>query len=111
METSDYGFSAAGLPLMMVAAQPSLVAIKGSVRTETVQGKLLPKITAKVIPVINGKLQSALGIVSPFTEEFIGTGVDISLHSSIPVEVDPGKPYLQLQRGWRSARKYQLRCQ
>merc|ERR1712042_391030 len=72
METTDYGFSAAGLPLMMLSSAPTLVAIKGSVRTESVSPReLLPKITAKVIPVINGKLQSAFGVVSPFTAELI----------------------------------------
>jgi len=89
METTDYGFSAAGLPLMMLSSAPTLVAIKGSVRTESVSPReLLPKITAKVIPVINGKLQSAFGVVSPFTAELIATGVEMSLHSSIPVEVE-----------------------
>jgi len=87
-ETTDYGMSATGLPLIMITSSPNLFAIRGSVQTESVEGKLLPKITAKVIPVVNGKLQSTIGVIFPVTEELIGTGVEMSLHSSAPVEIE-----------------------
>jgi len=88
VETTDYGFTCIGLPIIERSSTPALIAVRGSIKTESIQGKLLPKITAKVIPMINGKLQGAYGIVSPFTQEVIGTGIDISLRTSIPVEVE-----------------------
>jgi len=87
-ETTDFGFTSTGLPLMGVTSGPSLVAVKGSIKTESIQGALLPKITAKVIPMVNVKLQSVYGVMLPFTQELIGGAVDMSLHSSIPVEVE-----------------------
>merc|ERR1712029_363496 len=38
--------------------------------------------------VVNGKIQTHFGIVSPFTKEMIGAGVEMSIHSSMPVEVE-----------------------
>merc|ERR1712198_372947 len=37
---------------------------------------------------LNGKLQTIYGVITPFTKELIGSGVDMSLHSSIPVEIE-----------------------
>jgi len=87
-ETTDVGFSSTGFPILGVTASPSLIALKGSIKTESIEGRLLPKITAKVIPMVNVKLQSVYGVVLPFTQEIIGGGVDMSLHSSIPVEME-----------------------
>merc|ERR1712198_681625 len=45
-------------------------------------------VSAKFVPVYNGKVQTHCGVISPFTKEFIGTGVEASIHSSLPVEIE-----------------------
>jgi len=87
-ETTDIGFTCTGLPYLGVTSGPSVLAVRGSITTELIQGRLLPKITVKVIPVVNIKIQSVYGTMLPFTQELIGGGVDMSLHSSIPVEIE-----------------------
>jgi len=91
-ESSNLGMTETGMPVGHTVSVPIVYAIKGFVRSEPVEGKMMPKITAKIIPVFNAKMQSAVGIISPFTEEFIGTGVEMSIHSSIPVEAHASWP-------------------
>merc|ERR1719513_3297 len=52
------------------------------------EGNMIPSISAKVVPVLNGKVQTTFGVITPFTKELIGSGVDMSIHSSIPVEIE-----------------------
>jgi len=56
------------------------------VRVSPKSGKFL----GKVVPVVNGKMQTHFGIISPFSKEkeMIGAGVEMSVHSSIPIEVE-----------------------
>merc|ERR1719423_175859 len=63
-------------------------------------GNVLPKVSAKFVPVYNGKVQTHCGVISPLTKEFIGTGVEASLHSSLPVEIE-GKVTKGLMNPWR----------
>merc|ERR1712029_793634 len=58
--------------------------VKGSVAVAPKEGKVL----GKVVPVVNGKIQTHFGIISPFTKEMIGAGVEMSVHSSLPVEIE-----------------------
>ena len=88
VEANNFGVTETGLPIVTNAVLPYMYAIKGSIRTEPIEGQVIPKITAKIIPVFNAKLQSVIGVISPFTKELIGTGVEMSIHSSVPVEVD-----------------------
>merc|ERR1712121_482440 len=77
-----------GFPVMAISTLPIVYAVKGSVKVSGIEGNMTPVINAKVVPVLNGKLQTIYGVVTPFTKELIGSGVDVSIHSSIPVEVE-----------------------
>merc|ERR1712111_235379 len=74
----------AGFPILATSTMPIIYSVKGSLKVSPVEGKAL----GKVVPVVNGKIQTHFGIVSPFTKEMIGAGVEMSIHSSMPVEVE-----------------------
>merc|ERR1719290_397573 len=74
----------AGFPILATTTMPIIYSVKGSVVVAPKEGKVL----GKVVPVVNGKIQTHFGIVSPFTKEMIGAGVEMSVHSSIPVEIE-----------------------
>merc|ERR1719495_2861012 len=77
-----------GFPVMATSTMPHVLSLKGSLTTSPMAGNVLPKVSAKFIPVYNGKVQTHCGVISPLTKEFIGTGVEASLHSSLPVEIE-----------------------
>merc|ERR1719495_969808 len=60
----------------------------GSLKMSKIMGNQTPSVTAKVMPVVSGKMNVINGVVSPFTGEIIGSGVDMSLHAATPVEVE-----------------------
>merc|ERR1712111_123519 len=74
----------AGFPILATTTMPIIYSVKGSVVVSPREGKVL----GKVVPVVNGKIQTHFGIISPFTKEMIGAGVEMSVHSSIPVEIE-----------------------
>merc|ERR1712029_668385 len=74
----------AGFPILATTTMPIVYSVKGSVVVAPKEGKVL----GKVVPVVNGKIQTHFGIISPFTKEMIGAGVEMSVHSSIPVEIE-----------------------
>merc|ERR1712111_208843 len=74
----------AGFPILATTTMPIIYSVKGSVVVAPKEGKIL----GKVVPVVNGKIQTHFGIISPFTKEMIGAGVEMSVHSSIPVEIE-----------------------
>merc|ERR1719228_3051789 len=63
VETTLMTVSSVGFPLVSSIQTPVVIALKGSVVTEAAEGKLLPKIITKFIPVFHGKLQSVLAVV------------------------------------------------
>merc|ERR1712168_1681468 len=73
----------AGFPIL-ATTMPIIYSVKGSVVVAPREGKVL----GKVVPVINDKIQTHFGIISPFTKEMIGAGVEMSVHSSLPVEIE-----------------------
>merc|ERR1719347_607117 len=77
-----------GFPMLATATLPIVYSVKGSVKVSPMEGKMVPRVLAKVVPVLNGKLQTHYGIISPFTKEFVGTGVEMSVHASLPVEIE-----------------------
>merc|ERR1719347_1275204 len=87
-EQTNMHVTETGFPVMAISTLPIVYAVKGSVKVSGIEGNRTPVISAKVVPVLNGKLQTIYGVVTPFTKELIGSGVDMSLHSSIPVEVE-----------------------
>merc|ERR1712029_202907 len=74
----------AGFPISATTTMPIIYSVKGSVVVAPREGKVL----GKVVPVANGKIQTHFGIISPFTKEMIGAGIEMSVHSSIPVEIE-----------------------
>merc|ERR1712111_225785 len=68
----------------MGTTMPIIYSVKGSVVVKPTWGKVL----GKVVPVVNGKIQTHFGIISPFTKDMIGAGVEMSVHSSLPVEIE-----------------------
>merc|ERR1719309_1816232 len=95
-EYSSFVMSEAGFPIVASFHSPIVFAVTGSIKAEypsvtpkpVSNARIYPSITAKITPVIKGKMQSVQGIVSPFTNELIATGVDVSLHSFMPLEVE-----------------------
>merc|ERR1719392_79036 len=77
-----------GFPILATSTLPIIYSVKGSVKVSPMEGKLVPHVLGKVVPVLNGKLQTHYGIICPFTREFVGTGVEMSLHASLPVEIE-----------------------
>ena len=75
-----YGTTEAGFPVMAEIDIPSTLAAKASLKLDE------RKIEASLTPVWNVKIQSNYGIISPFTEEVIATGVTMAIHTSAPVE-------------------------
>merc|ERR1719259_758086 len=74
-EQTNMHVTETGFPVMAISTLPIVYAVKGSVKVSGIEGNRTPVISAKVVPVLNGKLQTIYG-------------VDTSLHSSIPVEIE-----------------------
>ncbi len=78
----------AGFPVYVERSVPVVVAIKGSAKAEKEQDQLIPtELKAKLMPVINVKFEANLGVISPFTSEFIGTGIDMAMHLTLPLDM------------------------
>merc|ERR550517_2399992 len=77
-----------GFPILATSTLPIIYSVEGSVKVSPMEGRRVPRVLAKVVPVLNGKLQTHYGIISPFTKEFVGTGVEMSVHASLPVEIE-----------------------
>merc|ERR1712121_219110 len=77
-----------GLPVLSSTSIPVVYSVKGSLKMSKIQGNQAPSVTAKVMPVVSGKMNVIYSVVSPFTGEIIGSGVDMSLHAATPVEVE-----------------------
>merc|ERR1719462_549158 len=87
-EASNLMPTETGLPVLSSYTIPVVYSVKGSLKMSKIQGNQTPSVSAKVMPVISGKMNVIYGVVSPFTGEIIGSGVDMSLHAATPVEVE-----------------------
>merc|ERR1719327_2085500 len=87
-EASNLMPTETGLPVLSSYSIPVVYSVKGSLKMSKIQGNQTPSVSAKVMPVISGKMNVIYGVVSPFTGEIIGSGVDMSLHAATPVEVE-----------------------
>jgi len=57
----------------------------------------VPKMAkAKVIPVFNWKVEANMGVISPFTYEIIGSGVEMAAHYATPLEVTVSQKMTQI---------------
>ena len=55
---------------------------------EEVSGVKIPKtLRVKVVPAINMKFEMNMGVISPFTQEIIGTGLTLGGHLTTPLEM------------------------
>jgi len=77
-----------GFPILAISTLPIIYSVKGSVKVSPMEGKMVPRVLGKIVPVLNAKLQTHYGIISPFTKEFVGTGVEMSVHASLPLEIE-----------------------
>merc|ERR1719187_1181230 len=75
-----------GFPILFERNMPLVFSAKASVELARQNGQVVAK--TKLIPTINGKMQAVMGTVSPVSSKFIGSGVLLSLHSSIPVQAE-----------------------
>merc|ERR1712180_117486 len=87
-EASNLMPTETGLPVLSSYSIPVVYSVKGSLKMSKIQGNQAPSVSAKVMPVVSGKMNVIYGVVSPFTGEIIGSGVDMSLHAATPVEVE-----------------------
>jgi len=90
VEVEGLGPCDAGLPIFIERTLPIVVALKGhaEVELEEIGGVKIPKVVkAKVVPAINMKFEMNMGVVSPFTEEIIGTGLTLGGHLTTPLEM------------------------
>jgi len=88
VEVTAFGMTETGFPILSSVSMPLVAAVKGSVKVNAQsEGQTLAKVSAKIIPTFNVKMQSIAGVISPFTEEMVASVVEGSIHSSIPVEL------------------------
>jgi hypothetical protein len=70
---------------------PIVYSVKGSYKGEKPMEGAIPiptKVNAKLMPIINAKIHSHVGIICPFTEQLIGTGIDAAIHIASPLEAE-----------------------
>merc|ERR1712180_209561 len=56
-----------GLPVLSSYSIPVVYSVKGSLKMSKIMGNQTPSVTAKVMPVVSGKMNVIYGVVSPFT--------------------------------------------
>merc|ERR1719244_2393025 len=90
LEVEDLGPCDAGFPIYIERSLPMAVALKGhtQMELEEVGGIRIPKkLRAKVVPAVNVKFEMNMGVISPFTQELIGTGLTLGSHLVAPLEM------------------------
>lgn len=90
-ESNAFAATDAGFPISGQIALPMVYSAKGHLKATTQgnsNGISIPEVEASVAPVVNIKFQGSLSVVCPFSKEVIGTGVEASLHSSIPLAIN-----------------------
>ena len=89
----------AGFPIYIERSLPIASAFKGEfeMTTEEIENLHIPRdIRAKIIPVVNIKMDNNIGVISPFNQQLIGAGAEMSIHAATPVEVKASRKYAQL---------------
>merc|ERR1719431_1489829 len=90
VEVEGLGPSDIGLPIYIERSLPMVVVLKGEteMELETFSTIKVPKtLRAKVVPAINMKFEMNMGVISPFTQEIIGTGLTLGGHLTTPLEM------------------------
>merc|ERR1719312_178093 len=61
-ESTNMYVTETGFPVMSISTLPLVYAVKGSIKVSGIEGNMIPKISAKIVPVLNGKLQTTFGV-------------------------------------------------
>jgi len=78
----------AGFPIYVERNMPVVFALKGSAQITKEQDEYIPRmLKVKLMPVINVKMEANMGVISPFTHELIGSGLDMAMHMTLPFEM------------------------
>merc|ERR1712121_199689 len=90
VEVEGLGPCDAGFPIYIERSLPMALALK--VQTQMELGEVgavkIPKtLRAKVVPAVNMKFEMNMGVISPFTQEIIGSGLTLGGHLSTPLEM------------------------
>jgi len=78
----------AGLPCFLEESMPVVAYVRGSIKVTFDASRTIPTIKADLIPVVEMKSETNVGIISPFTVEFLGAGVKQGVHSALPIEAE-----------------------
>merc|ERR1719431_290078 len=90
LEVEGLGPCDAGFPIYIERSLPMAPALKAhtKVELEEVGAVKIPKtLRAKVVPAVNMKFEMNMGVISPFTQELIGTGLTLGGHLTTPLEM------------------------
>merc|ERR1719315_886519 len=90
VEVEGLGPCDAGFPIYIERSLPMALALKVHTRMELeeVGAFKIPKtLRAKVVPAVNMKFEMNMGVISPFTQEIIGSGLTLGGHLSTPLEM------------------------
>ena len=75
---------------------------------EQISGLKVPKtVRAKVVPAINMKFEMHMGVISPFTQEIIGTGLTMGGHLITPLEMSVARQENQVALNIKVAKEIQ----
>jgi len=108
--------TAAGILTYAETVMPTVYSAKGFLKTsELVSGpRGLPipkKVVAEISPVINSKIHTHVGVMCPFTHQFIGVGIDAAMHVATPlkaeVEISMGELTINLQAASSNDRTFE----
>ena len=66
-------------------------------KLEEVNGVRIPKmLQAKIVPVVNTKFETNMGVISPFTQEIIGMDLTMATHLNTPLEMTVSRKMSQV---------------
>ena len=85
-----FGMNQAGFPVAGKIDNPSVFAVSATYEKEAGAQNYLLQGKGSFRPVWNGKVQSDICVISPFTNEAVSTGVSMSAQVAIPFEVKFG---------------------
>ena len=78
------------------------------IELEQISGLKVPKtVRAKVVPAINMKFEMHMGVISPFTQEIIGTGLTMGGHLITPLEMSVARHENQVALNIKVAKEIQ----
>merc|ERR1712168_894299 len=110
VEVEGLGPSDIGLPIYIERSLPMVFALKGEteMELEQISGLKVPKtVRAKVVPAINMKFEMHMGVISPFTQEIIGTGLTMGGHLITPLEMSVARHENQVALNIKVAKEIQ----